>query len=88
MVVFSGDQLNGQGSSWDAKSILAKFARTVTDRGIPWAAVFGNHDEENGGSKEQQMALMKALPYSLVERGPKDIHGVGNYVLKVHSADA
>jgi DNA repair exonuclease SbcCD nuclease subunit len=88
LVVFSGDQLNGQGTSWDARSILAKFARAVTDKGIPWAAVFGNHDEEDGVSKERQMALMKGLPYSLVERGPKDVHGVGNYVLKVHSADA
>lgn len=88
LIVFSGDQLNGQRSSWDAKSILAKFAQAVTDKGIPWAAVFGNHDEEDGVSKGQQMALMKELPYSLVERGPKDVHGVGNYVLKVHSADA
>jgi metallophosphoesterase superfamily enzyme len=88
LVVFSGDQLNGQGTSWDPKSVLAKFARAVTDKGIPWAAVFGNHDSENGIPREGQLTLMKALPYSLVERGPKDVHGVGNYVLKVMSADA
>ncbi|RDB23740.1 putative inactive purple acid phosphatase 29 [Hypsizygus marmoreus] len=88
LVVFSGDQLNGQGTSWDPKSVLAKFARAVTDKGIPWAAIFGNHDEEDGLSKEDQLLLMKGLPYSLVERGPKDVHGVGNYVLKVMSADA
>lgn len=88
LVVFSGDQLNGQETSWDPKSVLAKFARAVTDRKIPWAAVFGNHDSEIGASREDQMALLKALPYSLVERGPKDVHGVGNYVLKVKSADA
>ncbi|KAF9234987.1 Metallo-dependent phosphatase-like protein [Melanogaster broomeanus] len=69
LVVFTGDQLNGQGTSWDPKSVLAKFAVEITDRKIPWAAVFGNHDEENG------------------DNGPKDIHGVGNYVLKVKSAD-
>ncbi|KAG2011738.1 phosphatase DCR2 [Coprinopsis cinerea AmutBmut pab1-1] len=88
LVVFSGDQLNGQGTTWDTKSVLAKFARAVTDRKIPWAAVFGNHDEDDGTPKSEQMALMKSLPYSLVEYGPKDIHGVGNYVLKVNSADA
>ncbi|KAF8631933.1 hypothetical protein AX15_002186 [Amanita polypyramis BW_CC] len=87
LVVFTGDQLNGQGTSWDPKSVLAKFARAVTDRNTPWAAVFGNHDSENGATREEQLDLMKALPYSLVERGPKDIHGVGNYVLKVMSAD-
>ncbi|TFK39994.1 Metallo-dependent phosphatase-like protein [Crucibulum laeve] len=87
-VVFTGDQLNGQGTSWDAKSVLAKFAKAVTDRKIPWAVVFGNHDEDDGWSKEAQVTMLKGLPYSLVERGPKDIHGVGNYVLKVKSADA
>ncbi|ETW79354.1 hypothetical protein HETIRDRAFT_64651 [Heterobasidion irregulare TC 32-1] len=91
LVVFTGDQLNGQGSSWDAKSVLAKFARVVAERQIPWAAVFGNHDDEDArerGLKKEQVKLMQGLPYSLVEAGPGDVHGVGNYVLKVYSADA
>lgn len=88
-VVFSGDQLNGQGTSWDARSVLAKFAKAVTQRGIPWAAVFGNHDDEDGdATREQQIKYMQGLPYSMVERGPENIHGAGNYVLKVKSADA
>ncbi len=65
MVVFSGDQLNGQGTSWDPRSVLAKFATAVTDRAIPWAAVFGNHDSENGLSREDQMALIQGMPYSM-----------------------
>lgn len=87
LIVFTGDQLNGQGTSWDPKSVLAKFSKSAAEKGIPWAVVFGNHDEEDGMAKEQQVQLMKGLPYSLVERGPKDVHGVGNYVLKVYSAD-
>lgn len=39
--VFSGDQLNGQKTSYDTRSVLAKFARPVINRRIPWAAVFG-----------------------------------------------
>lgn len=88
MVVFTGDQLNGQGTTWDSKSVLAKFAVAVIERQIPWAAVFGNHDDEDGALKDEQVKLLQALPYSLVERGPKDVHGVGNYVLKVKSADS
>lgn len=88
MVVFTGDQLNGQGTSWDSKSVLAKFAKSVTERGIPWAAIFGNHDDEDGESKAYQARWMQGMPYSLVQTGPKDIHGVGNYVLKVWSADS
>ena len=88
LVVFTGDQLNGQGTSWDAKSVLAKFAKVVTQRKIPWASVFGNHDEEDGDAKRDQIRYLQGLPYSLVQAGPADIHGVGNYVLKVKSADA
>lgn len=91
LVIFTGDQLNGQGSAWDAKSILAKFAYEVTSRQIPWAAVFGNHDDEDAretGWKKDQIKMMQAMPYSLVQAGPEDVHGEGNYVLKVLSADA
>jgi predicted MPP superfamily phosphohydrolase len=91
LVVFTGDQLNGQGTSWDATSVLAKFAAPVISRRIPWAAVFGNHDAEDAresGYRGDQVRLMQGLPYSLVQAGPEDIHGVGNYVLKVLSADA
>ena len=91
LVVFTGDQLNGQGTSWDPTSVLAKFAAPVISRRIPWAAVFGNHDDEDGGesgSRRNQLRQMQGLPYSLVQPGPEDIHGVGNYVLKVASADA
>lgn len=88
LVVFSGDQLNGKGTSWDAQSILQKFAGPVIDRKIPWAVVFGNHDtEEEMLSRDEQVRLMRALPYSLVESGPDDVHGVGNYVLAVRSPD-
>jgi len=91
LVVFTGDQLNGQGTSWDATSVLAKFAAPVISRRIPWAAVFGNHDAEDArgsGFRRDQIKLMQGLPYSLVQAGPEDIHGVGNYVLKILSADA
>lgn len=91
LVIFTGDQLNGQGTSWDPTSVLAKFAAPVIARRIPWAAVFGNHDDEDpgqAGTRRDQLRRMQGLPYSLVQAGPEDIHGVGNYVLKVSSADA
>lgn len=45
LVVFSGDQLNGQGSSYDAKSVIAKYAKPVIDRKIPWAMIFGESEK-------------------------------------------
>jgi hypothetical protein len=41
LVVFTGDQLNGQESSWDARSVIAKVTGPVVDRKIPWTAIFG-----------------------------------------------
>lgn len=88
LVVFSGDQLNGQGTSWDAQSVLQKFAGPAIDRKIPWAVVFGNHDTEDETlTRAEQVRIMRALPYSLVETGPDDVHGTGNYVLAVKSPD-
>lgn len=91
LVVFSGDQLNGQKSSYDARSVLAKFARPVIDRHIPWAAVFGeyipntlanltsgNHDSEIAEDREEQMVAMQHMPYSLARAGPSEVDGVGN----------
>jgi hypothetical protein len=34
------------------------------------------------------MKLLEWLPYSVSKAGPSDVDGVGNYVLKVLSADA
>lgn len=88
MVVFSGDQLNGQGTSWDPRSVLAKIATPVIERKIPWAVVFGNHDDQDGIlTRGDQMKIIRSMPYSLAEAGPNDVHGVGNYILPVRSPD-
>ncbi|KAK8847584.1 hypothetical protein IAR55_005443 [Kwoniella newhampshirensis] len=88
LVVFSGDQLNGQQTSYDSRSVLAKFAKPVIDRQIPWCAVFGNHDGEIAEDTELQMRMLQNMPYSLARAGPKAVDGVGNYYIKLHSSDA
>ncbi|WWD21674.1 hypothetical protein CI109_106160 [Kwoniella shandongensis] len=88
LVVFSGDQLNGQMTSYDSRSVLAKFAKPVIDRQIPWCAVFGNHDGEIAEDTDVQMRMMQNMPYSLARAGPKAVDGVGNYYIKLHSSDA
>lgn len=91
--VFSGDQLNGAGTSYDSRSVLAKFAKPVIDREIPWCAVFGklpvliirmaltsagNHDSQIHGDRAYQMRQMEHMPFSLAESGPENVDGVGN----------
>lgn len=72
------DQLNGQKTSYDSRSVLAKFATPVIERKIQWAAIFGNHDSEILGDRAEQMRWLQTLPYSLADPGPRAVDGVGN----------
>ncbi|GFP59756.1 hypothetical protein ACSS6W_009671 [Trichoderma asperelloides] len=82
LVILSGDQVNGD-SAPDAPSAIYKYASLLIERKIPYAAIFGNHDDEKSMSREAQMALMETLPYSLSQAGPADVDGVGNYYIEV-----
>lgn len=55
------------------------------DNGIPWAAVFGNHDSEANFTREQLNAAQLAMKYNVALPDPPNVSGVGNYVLKVAS---
>ncbi|GAA5870341.1 hypothetical protein JCM16303_001969 [Sporobolomyces ruberrimus] len=88
LVVLSGDQLNGQETSWDARSTILKWAPLLYDRGIPWTTVFGNHDHESTDlDHEKQMNLMRQLPYFIGESGPSAVDGTGNYVRSIRAPE-
>jgi hypothetical protein len=82
LVILSGDQVNGE-TSRDAQSPLFKSVKLLVDRKIPYAAIFGNHDDEGNLDRHQSMAILEDLPYSLSSAGPEDIDGVGNYIVEV-----
>ncbi|KAI9055319.1 hypothetical protein LZ554_000279 [Drepanopeziza brunnea f. sp. 'monogermtubi'] len=84
LVVLSGDQINGD-TAPDAQSAIFKYAELFIKRKIPYATIFGNHDDEGSTSlpRAGQMSLIESLPYSLSMAGPEDIDGVGNYYIEV-----
>ncbi|ORY08702.1 phosphoesteras-like protein [Clohesyomyces aquaticus] len=82
MVVLSGDQVNGE-TAPDAQSAMFKIIQVLAERHIPWAAIFGNHDDEGSLSRLNQMSLYESLPFSLSEAGANTIDGVGNYYVEV-----
>lgn len=82
LVVLSGDQVNGD-SAPDAQSAIFKFAELFISRKIPYAAIFGNHDDEGSLDRDSQMKILQALPYSLSEPGPTNVEGTGNYVVEI-----
>lgn len=50
---------------------------------IPWAPVFGNHDDEGRADKAKLADVLKKSEYCLFNYGPKDLHGVGNYLIEL-----
>jgi hypothetical protein len=64
---------------------LFKIIEPLAERKIPYAAIFGNHDDEGTLNRQAQMSLYESLPYSLSEAGPNTIDGVGNYYVEVQA---
>lgn len=83
LVIFTGDIVTSKPvlEGWD--EVLAP----AIQRKIPWAVIFGNHDDENGMSREAIMEYITKKPYCMAQRGPETLTSVGNYVLKVTDAN-
>jgi DNA repair exonuclease SbcCD nuclease subunit len=62
---------------------MFKILSVLIKREIPYAGIFGNHDDEKTMSRARQMALMESLPFSLSRAGPADIDGIGNYYVEI-----
>ncbi|GMF40809.1 unnamed protein product [Phytophthora fragariaefolia] len=83
-VVFTGDNVQTDLDTTMHTFAMSIFTARVESRGIPWSAVFGNHDTEGGLTREEMLELMtEGKQYSHVKYGPRDIGGVGNYEVNV-----
>ena len=85
LIVLTGDILSGGGCD-DAAASLRQVIKVVEACGIPWAAVFGNHDDEGTADRHELMAVMQESELCLSQPGPAEIPGVGNYVLPIRNA--
>jgi len=83
--VLTGDIIAGRSCSDPAATFL-EAVRPLEERAVPWAAVFGNHDDEGTASREELLAAQRLCRYGLTQRGPAQIAGVGNFTLDVHSS--
>lgn len=81
-VVFTGDVIYAK----PVKEGLDDVFDPVSKRGIPWAYVFGNHDDEFGMTRKQLMDYATQKPYCLAQAGDKSLSGIGNYILEVRNA--
>ena len=89
LVVLLGDNIYGPyiGDDKDkAESAIRAVMDPIAERNLPFAICFGNHDDENCISKEEQIAIYKSYPGCLNE--DPDISGVGNTCLPLCAADS
>lgn len=81
LVVLTGDVIptfTGNISAWQ------DYIEPMQTRGIPWAVTLGNHDGESWFySRSSLMSTLSGWSGSLVERGPTDVAGEGNYVFTI-----
>lgn len=86
LVVYSGDQIWGKGfkgSASEVERVLRELTKPVTDRGIPFAVCFGNHDRQVGLDNEAQFEIYKKIPGFIGESAP-ETDGVGNCVIEIN----
>ncbi len=68
------------------REMLDGLCAPMERRGIPWAHVYGNHDDNFGLSNAAQQPVYEAFPHCVSHAGPADVPGVGNYALPILDA--
>lgn len=85
LIVYSGDLIWSEGIADPIKSF-----KEVLDSGAKWgkpfAVIYGNHDAEENVTREALQEVLLEYNLSLAEKGPSEISGVGNYILKIASS--
>lgn len=82
LVIFTGDVIYGQPAEEGMRTVLNQ----VSKRAIPFAVTFGNHDNEQGLTREELLKIIQSIPHNLTTT-TKGISGVTNYILPLQSSD-
>lgn len=82
LVVFTGDLIYGTPAEQGIRTVLEQ----VSTHKIPFAVTFGNHDDEQGLSREELLKIVQTIPYNLTYT-TKSISGVSNFILPIKSSD-
>lgn len=91
-VVFTGDQIKGYSASFkgDTKrkitSTLGEIFSPVIERGIPFTATFGNHDNNCSIENSEQMEIYKTFP-GFICGNPRSPHDAGTFSLQIKDSN-
>jgi len=96
-VVFTGDQLSGNGTSlWFVKGekkaerirqTMRALVELLEERGVPFTFTLGNHDHSTPMSGDDQAACYMESPLCCAQASPAGVPGVANHVVPVYSAE-
>ena len=94
LVLFAGDNWWDLASEEEFRGYIEILVGHIEEKQIPWAHVFGNHDDENepnGWTKSihqsVQQQICEEFEYCVSKAGEEYLSGTGNYVLPILSHD-
>ena len=79
LIIITGDIIYGEFD--DSGRSFEKFVQFMDSLAIPWAPVFGNHDNESDKGVQWQCEQFENAKYALFARG--NIYGNGNYTIGI-----
>ncbi len=89
LVILLGDVIYGPDVGADRAKVEAAIraiVEPIAAKGLPFAVAFGNHDDQECLSKEEQLAVYRSFPGCLNE--DPDLPGVGNTCLPIYASGA
>lgn len=82
LVIFTGDIVYSKPADKGMRSVL----NLVAERKIPFGVVYGNHDDEQGLSRQELFEVIQSVPYNLTGQA-EGLSGVTNFIIPVKSSD-
>lgn len=84
LILITGDVIYGEFD--DNGSVLKSFVKFMDSFGIPWAPVFGNHDNESNMGVDWQCEQFENAKYCLFKQ--RELTGNGNYTVGIKQGNA
>lgn len=94
LVVATGDVVYPvplQAGTKDNEKSARMFAELMEKLGVYWCLVYGNHDTDEHAMLNRDEASdlymdKEKYPHCLLQKGPEDIDGVGNYIINIENS--
>ena len=96
LIVLSGDQLTANNCDENATEYYRLLGKHLSKYNIPWAMIFGNHDDADfeipgmgrtqpaKTSRSDLLAVDQSFPMSRTRLGPPNLFGTTNYFLDIY----